>query len=178
MMYVAQYALAAIILVCSLTATAGTQALGFEIGVSNADQVKASLAKQTKVIDNGTNKFSKGPMFKTNGAAYDIEGLSEVLYIFDEQKKLVGIIMNMNKNRFNAVFQALSAKYKVASQQRPFVGNQFARFKTPDTIIEIDAPHLSFDMEVRYVQNSLMQKFNSQSAEEESAKKKQEAAKF
>ncbi|BBO21083.1 MAG: hypothetical protein HKUEN07_01390 [Rhodocyclaceae bacterium] len=178
MKHLVQSALAAIALMCSIGANAGTQALGFEIGASTIDQVKSTLVKQTKVADSGTNKFTMGPMLKTDGASYEIEGLNEVLYIFDDQKKLAGIIMDMNKARFDAIFQALSAKYKVSSQQRPFVGNQFARFKTQDSVIEMDAPHLGFVMEVRYIRNDLMQKFNSQSAAEADAKKKREAAKF
>ena len=165
-------------LMYSVAANAGTPVLGFEISVSTADQIKSTLSKQTKVIDNGLNKFTSGPMLKTDGTSYEIEGLRSVLYVFDDQKKLAGVIMDMNKGRFDAVFKALSAKYKVASQQRPFVGNQFARFKTQDSIIEVDAPHMSFDMEVRYVRHDLMQKFNSQSAAEDEAKKKREAAKF
>lgn len=178
MKYFVQSALVAVTMMCSIAANAGTQALGFEIGASTVDQVKSSLAKQTKVSDSGTNKFTMGPMLKTDGSSYEIEGLTEVLYIFDDQKKLAGIIMNMSKARFDAVFQALSAKYKVASQQRPFVGNQFARFKAQDSVVEMDAPHLGFEMEVRYIRNDLMQKFNSQSAAEAEAKKKREASKF
>ena len=111
-------------------------------------------------------------MLRTNGSSYEIEGLNDVLNIFDDQQKLAGVIMNMNKNRFDTVYQAVSKKYKVASQNRPFVGNQFARFKTPDSTIEIDAPHLSFEMGVRYIRKDLLQKFNSQSTAEAESKKK------
>ena len=157
---------------------AGTQVLGFELGVSTADRVKQDLVKKTKVEDVGTNKFTGGPMLKTKGTSYEIEGLNEVLYIFDEKKVLVGVVMGMNKARFDAIFQFLSSKYKVASQQRPFVGDQFARFKPSDAFIEIDAPHLGFTMEVRYIRNDLMQKFNAQSEAEAAAKRKSEASKF
>lgn len=178
MKYLVQSAFAVVALMSTLAAYAGTQVLGFEIGVSTIDQVKSSLAKQTKVIDSGTNKFTAGPMLKTDGSSYEIEGLNEVHYIFDDQKKLTGVIMNMDKTRFDSVFQALSGKYKVSSQQRPFVGNQFARFKTQDSVIEMDAPHLGFQMEVSYIRNDLMQKYNFQTASEAEAKKKREAAKF
>lgn len=178
MKHLVQSALVIFTLMCSIAANAGTQALGFEIGTSTIDQVKSTLAKKSKVTDNGTNKFTMGPMLKTDGSSYEIEGLNEVLYIFDDQKKLAGIIMNMNKARFGTIFQLLSAKYKVTSQQRPFVGNQFARFKTQDSVIEMDAPHLGFVMEVRYIRNDLMQKFNSQSAAEADTKRNREAAKF
>lgn len=159
-------------------ANAGTQVLDFEIGVTTADQAKQELVKKTKVEDSGTNKFSGGPMLKTKGTSYEIDGLNEVLYIFDEKKVLAGVVMHMNKARFDSIFQFLSSKYKVASQQRPFVGNQFARFKPSDAFIEMDAPHLGFTMEVRYIRNDLMQKFNEQSEAEAAAKKKSEASKF
>lgn len=170
--------IALVSMMCSIAANAGTQALGFEIGVSTVDQVTTSLVKQTKINDGGTNKYSMGPMLKTDGNSYGIEGLTEVVYIFDNQRKLAGVLMNMNKARFDTVFRALSAKYKLVSQQRPFVGDQFSRFRTKDSIVEVAAPHLSFEMEVRYVRNDLMQKFNSKSAAEDEAKNKSEAAKF
>lgn len=168
----------AITLLCGNAANAGTRVLGFELGESTVEQVKSSLQQQTKVTDAGINKFSDGPMIKTNGDSYEIEGLREVIYIFDEASKLAGILMEMNKGRFDSVYQAISSKYKVISQQRPFVGDQSARFKTEDAIIEIDAPHLSFEMEVRYLRNDLVQKYNAISTEEASAKKKREAEKF
>lgn len=86
--------------------------------------------------------------------------------------------MSMNKNRFDSVSQAVSKKYKVTSQNRPFVGNKFARFKSADSTIEIDAPHLSFEMEVRYIRKDILQKFNTQSAAEAENKRKREAANF
>ena len=86
--------------------------------------------------------------------------------------------MDMGKHRFDAIFQFLNSKYKVVAQQRPFVGNQYARFKPSDAFIEIDAPHMGFEMEVRYIRNDLMQKFNAQSETEAATKKKSEASKF
>ena len=159
-------------------AHAGTQVLGFEIGVTSVDQVRQDLSKKTKIEDRGTNKFTTGPMLRADGSAYEIEGLNDVLYIFDDQKKLAGVIMDMNKSRFDAIFQFLNGKYKVTSQQRPFVGNQSAKFKPTDSIIELDAPHMGFNMEVRYLRNDLVQKFNAQTEAEAAAKKRSEASKF
>lgn len=171
-------AIAASILTFNTAAGAGTPVLGFEIGVSTVDQVAKDLAKVTSVSDSGTNKWSGGPMLKTDGSSYKIDGLQDVLYIFDEQKKLTGVIMTLNKSRFDSIHQFLSSKYKVQNQQRPFVGNQFARFKTTDAIVEVDAPHMSFEMEVRYLRNDLLQKFKNQSQAEANSKRKSEASKF
>lgn len=157
---------------------AGTQVLGFEIGSTTVDQLRQELSKKTRFEASGKNKYSNGEMFTTDGSFYDIDGLKSVLYIFDDQRKLAAVVMDMDKQRFDAVFQFLNGKYKAVAQRRPFVGNQYARFQPPDAAIELDAPHLSFNMEVRYIRNDLMQKFNNQNEAEAAAKKKSEAAKF
>ena len=173
-----QLLIAVFVLGTAAMAHAGTQVLGFEIGSTTVDQLKQDLPKRTKLEALGTNKYSGGEMVKTDGAPYDIDGLASVLYIFDDQKKLAGVIMDMDKHRFDAIFQFLSGKYKVVAQQRPFVGSQYARFRPADAFVELDAPHLSFNMEVRYIRNDLMQRFNAQSEAEAAAKKKSEASKF
>jgi hypothetical protein len=152
--------------------------LGFEVGVSTLDQVKATLSKKTQVKDTGINKWSNGPMIKTDGSSYEIEGLDSVLYIFDEQETLMGVLMDMNKARFKSIYELLSKKYEVRTQKRPFVGDQFARFESPDGIIELDAPHLGFQMQVRYLRSDLVRMFNSRSEDENKAKKKREEEQF
>ena len=168
----------AIALCTTALAHAGTQVLGFEIGVTTVEQLRETLSKKTQLEPSGTNKDSGGEMLKTEGAAYDIEGLTSVLYVFDDQKKLAGVFMDMGKHRFDAIFQFLSKKYKVSAQQRPFVGDQFASFRPADALIEMDAPHLGFTMEVRYIRNDLLQKFKAQSKAEAAAKRNSEASKF
>ena len=162
----------------ALLAHAGTQVLGFEIGSTTVDQLRQELSRKTTIEASGTNKYSNGEMFTTHGSSYDIDGLKSVLYIFDDQKKLAAVVMDMDKHRFDAVFQFLSGKYKAVAQQRPFVGNQYARFQPSDSAIELDAPHLGFNMEVRYIRNDLMHKFKAQRDAEATARKKSEAAKF
>lgn len=162
----------------ALTSHAGTPVLGVEIGVTTVEQLRQDLGKRTSLEKRGINKWSGGEMYGTDGEAYDIEGLNNVLYIFDTRQKLAGVVLGMGKHKFDSVYKALSAKYKVAAQQRPFVGDQFARFKPADTVIELNAPHLSFDMEVSYLRNDLMQRFNQQSEAEKQAKQRSEASKF
>lgn len=169
---------AAALLAGSFAVQAGTQVLGVEIGVTTADQLQRSIGSRIALTAQGTNKYSGGPMLGSSGAGYGIDGLNEVTYIFDTQGKLSAVLMEMGKHRFDAVYKAVSAKYKVVSQKRPFVGNQYARFEPGDAVIEIDAPHMSFEMGVRYVRNDLMKKFRSQSKAEADAKETSEAAKF
>ena len=178
MIKVIRYVMACVFIVFAGSAFAGTQVLGFEIGTSTVEQVRAELAKKTQVKDAGTNKYSRGAMLETDGSSYGISGLNDVLYIFDDQKRLMAVLMDMEKAQFDQIYKYIGAKYKLVSEQRPFVGNQYARFNSPDSVIEIDAPHLSFQMAVRYIRKDLMQKFDDQSRAEESAKKKSEAEKF
>jgi hypothetical protein len=163
---------------CAGSALAGTPVLGFEVGVSTLDQVTDALSKKTQVEERGVNRYSNGPMLKTDGSSYGLEGLNSVVYIFDGQKKLMGVVMNMSKARFKPIYEVLSRKYKVLSQQRPFVGDQFARFASPDGIIELDAPHMSFEMEVSYLRGDLVQEIKEQVEAEKAAKKKNDAAQF
>lgn len=159
-------------------AHAGTLVLGVEIGVTTVSQLQQTLGKKARLEKRGVNKWSGGEMYGTDGTVHDIEGLNGVLYIFDPDKKLAGVVLDMGKHKFDAVYQALSAKYKVAAQQRPFVGNQFARFKPSDAVIEVDAPHMSFEMEVRYLRNDLLKRYNTQSQAEQETQQQSEAAQF
>jgi hypothetical protein len=165
---------------CLLTSPvwAGTQVLGFEISVSTLEQVRSTLAKQTKVLDNGINEYSRGPSLKTNGAGYGIDGLQEVFYTFDEQKKLAVVTMQLSKDRFDFVMESLKAKYKTVKEQVPFVGDRFVQFKTSDATINVDSPHLRFDMNVEYVRDDIMKKYLVQSAAKEKTKRAAESGKF
>lgn len=173
-----QVAVVASLILGAISARAGTQVLGVELGVTTVAQLSQELSKEARFESIGTNQYSEGPMIRADGSSYQIDGLKRVLYIFDGQKKLAGVVMDMDKSRFDAVFDFLNKKYKPTVQRRPFVGDQFARFKPADAFIELDAPHMGFNMEVRYLSNDLMQKFNAQSEAEAAAKKKSEAAKF
>ncbi|WP_348694727.1 hypothetical protein [Duganella fentianensis] len=170
-----------LILPCMLwlqPAKAGTQVLGVEIGVTTSEELSNSLSRSTDLSERGINKYSGGKMLASDGSAYQIEGLTEVLYIFDSTGKLAGVIMEMDKERFASVYQYLQSKYKVRATRLPYVGDQFARFEPADAIIELDAPHLSFTMQLRYIRNDLSQKYKTDNAAERAAKKKAESAQF
>jgi hypothetical protein len=154
------------------------QVVGFEIGTSTVEQVKSQLVKQTKIEDEGTNKYTGGTQFKTDGSGYDIESLNEVTYIFDQDQKLAGVIMDMGKHRFDEILGLLAAKYKVSAKQRPFVGNMFARLNAKGVTIELDAPHLGFNMQASYIRDDLYRQFHTQANQETQQKKAVEKSKF
>lgn len=152
--------------------------LGLEVGVADLATVKNKLGGQTRLREDGINKWTGGPMLKGDGEGLGIDGLQEILFIFDPQRKLQGVVMTMDKGRFGDVRGFLKAKYETVREVVPFVGNAYARYRSGDSIAEIDAPHLSFSMEVRYLSNALLKHYQAASAEEENRRKKAESAKF
>jgi len=168
----------ATMLAISTSSYAGTAALGFELGVSTAEQVKADLTKFTNLEEPDVSGLTGGVYLKTDNAGYGIDGLNTVTYIFDKNNVLGAILINMTKSRFNAIYDAVSRKYKLETAQRPFVGDQFARFKASDAVIEIDAPHLSFEMDVSYIRNDIKAMSLKQAAENKRKKKKRDEESF
>ena len=139
-------------------AHANVQVLGFEIGVTTAEQVKAQLAKQIGKHEVITNNFTGGPQFRTNGAGYGISGLTSVSYIFDKAQKLAGVVMEMSKSSFNETFATLSAKYKLVSRNPPGRDALFARFEAREGTIELDRSLQGMDMQARYFRSDVYQK--------------------
>ncbi len=161
-----------------ITTYAQVSPFGFTIGEATMQDVQQSLSAKTKLSDRGLNKWTGGPMLRAPGDAFSIQGLQEVLFIFDQQKVLMGVILVLPKNRYSDVKAYLSDKYKIVSDQAPFVGNQLIKFEEGDVIIEARAPHMSFQMEVTYIHSSLMEAFNTGSALEVEQKEQREGAQF
>jgi|CXWL01.1.fsa_nt_gi hypothetical protein len=152
--------------------------LGQELGVATYAQVKQQVGGKADLSDVGTNKFSGGRMLQGNGDGLGMAGLSEVTFIFDHADTLAGVMMTLPKDSFKPTLKALSAKYKLVDSVVPFVGNASAKLKQGDSIIKLDAPHLSFEMQVLYLTNSLNQAFQQQSSSERTAKEKRQADMF
>ncbi|PHV08311.1 hypothetical protein CSQ96_06515 [Janthinobacterium sp. BJB412] len=154
------------------------QVLGVEIGSSSSQQVRAQLAKQTKVHDVGINMYTGGVQFKTDGVGYGIDNLSEVVYVFDREEKLGAVFMRFEKQRFDEIFSFLAGKYKVVGKTRPFVGDKAAQFKAKGVTILLIAPHLSFAMDALYIRDDMYQRFNVQTEQEMREKQSIEKSKF
>ncbi len=117
-------------------------------------------------------------MLQGDGSGLGIEGLSEVTFIFDRADKLAGVVMTLPKESFKPTLKALSAKYKLLDSQLPFVGDASAHLKQGDSLVEMNAPHMSFTMEVLYLTNGLKQAFQQKSTNDRAAKEKRQADMF
>jgi hypothetical protein len=159
-------------------AMAEVSPFGFTIGSASHADVRKGLAATTKVEDAGTNKFSNGPMLRADGAGLGFEGLQSALFIFNEKKILIGVLLTLRKHRFDAVTGHLDGKYRSVRRQIPFVGDKSVSYRDDDVTIEAEAPHLSFEMTLSYINDELMRQFKSQSAAEEQQKRKREGSKL
>jgi hypothetical protein len=152
--------------------------LGLEIGYANVEGVKTTIGSTAALQKNGTNQFSGGPMLVSDGAGLGVDGLSHLNLIFDKSNVLVGMVMTLPKAPGD-MLKKLSTKYSVVNNRiDSFMDYGYARLAKGDSLVEIDAPHLSFTMEVRYLTKQLMADFQAQSAEAKAASEKQQTDKL
>jgi hypothetical protein len=162
--------------------TASVSPLGYTLGSANLTTVEKNLRSKTTVKQNGTNRYSGGPMLLAEGAGLGVEGLQEALFIFDNKETLVTVQLTLNKGALGEAFdrtsERLVAKYKLVRKAVPFVGDKYARFEKGDAVIELSAPHLSFAMTVTYMTRSFEQNFKRVSQQDAQDKEKREGGQF
>ena len=145
---------------------------GMELGKMTEKELKATY----NVNFTGKNKYSNGNMYSVPVSSINFDGLKEVTTIFSKDGKLVAVLTSLPKNKFDYLNKVLAGKYKLVSQQIPFVGNKKATYRDGSTEISLSAPHMSFDMSMNYVNDELMRAFNKQSQAEAHKKKQNEAS--
>lgn len=162
----------------NLALAANATAFGQELGVATYEQVKQQLGSKASLSDAGVSKISGGKMLRSNGDGLGIEGLSKVEFFFDGTDKLAGVMMTLPKESFKPTLKTLSAKYTLIGSDVPFVGNATAAFKQGNSVILLNADHLSFTMNAMYMTTDLKQALAQQSKERRAAKEKQQADNF
>jgi len=86
--------------------------------------------------------------------------------LFFARDVLHTLIMTLDNGRLREVTAALRQKYRTVRENIPFVGDATALYRQGDNIVRIEAPHLSFSMEVLYLTNRLHEAFNKGSTAE------------
>jgi len=128
--------------------------------------------------DTGMNQYSGGLMFVSNGQGLGIEGLSSAQFIFDSNNILVGVILSLPKDA-KGMLESLSGKYQVVDNKIDnFMNYGYALLGKGDSLVEIDSPHMSFAMEIRYLTKKLLADFKQQSSNQETQKKKDQLNKM
>ena len=166
-------------LVMVMTTTIGVLAdvssLCMTLGKTTHEQASAY---SSMLVDKGINKYSNGKMLTGLNPAWNIKGLKSTTLIFDQNKVLTAILMTMNKHQFDRVFGFLSSKYTLENKQIPFVGNKSATFRKENVTIEINAPHMSFTMDVVYATDAFNKAYERISREERRRKNNADKSQF
>ena len=162
-------------MLCSpFVSAAGNNAapFGVELGVATMTQVKATLGADVKMTDAGPNKFTGGPMLDVLGPDLNVDGVQGARFVFDKSNVLAGVIVVMDKDP-NGVVKSLGAKYKLKKNNiNKFMNNGSATFEKGDSVILLDAPHMSFTMENDDLTKSMHALYNRTTADEAAQKQK------
>lgn len=174
-------ALAACLFMSSAAAQDLPKPLGIPLGAS-VEEAAAALGG-VPMQESGASKFTGGPVFTAPGNDLGVVGLSEVLLIFDKERRLAALQMtmaagDMNKNGYDRVLAYLKQQYPLKSNQNPFVGDKLAVFETKGARIELSAPHLSFDMLVTYMTKQFHRKILEVNQAEGRTRQQREREKF
>lgn len=161
-----------LLLVGVVVAFANPAPFGFELGKATYSEVVAKYpAKQS-----GINEYSQGKVITVDKSNFELDGLQgNVVFTFDANDNLVAVVMTLHKDKFDDIFSSLR-KYKLINKNVPFVGDKSAKFEDGSCEIILDAPHLSFQMELIYVMSDLYKKVqNSTKQKEQNRKSKQDS---
>lgn len=86
--------------------------------------------------------------------------------------------MALNKSRAKDVMAALRSRDKTVKEVVPFVGDIYGLYRLGCAVAIVEAPHLSFSMNVTYADNNFFQRFTAATIEEENRRKQEQANKF
>lgn len=163
----------------SVSAFADPTVFNMELGKTTEQEVKNMYSLEK----DGINKYSRGNQYYVDVKELELDDLRSTLVIFDEKGILVAVIATidetgpMGNKKFQHLLKLLSAKYKLVKKETPFVGNQFAKFKDGDSIINLDAPHLGgFKISLEYLRNDFLNSYKRIKAEDKKQKEKTESS--
>lgn len=128
--------------------------LGFAIGQATMRDVQSELKKKTTVERAGESRFSHGPVLVADGHGLGLDNLRVITMAFNQDNRLVAMVMVFDKvglgENFDPLYRQLASKYPVIQKRLPFVGNKFVQFQQDDVLIELEAPHLGWDINLTY----------------------------
>jgi hypothetical protein len=147
-------------------------------GITIKETSIKDLKQKYSVTKAGINKYSQGKMYNINPSQVEFDGLNSLLVIFGPDEKALAVLTNINKNQYDKLYGMLSTKYKLVSKKDAFVGDKKAEFIDDQTKIILNAPHLSFNLELYYIHKDFDALFMQESENEEKEKKSKEKEKL
>lgn len=158
------------LIVISPLSFASPAPFGLELGKNTVLQAK----NKYHLIDAGVNKYSGGDMYQLDIKELNVDGIESALLIYDKSQTLTAVITSFPKEKLNNLLPTLKKKYKLIKENIPFVGNASAKFKDDDCTILVDAPHLSFSMNLSYLKDDFLSAYDKAVVQEENEKASQQ----
>lgn len=127
---------------------------GLEINKTTLPEARKlySLALASK------NKESKTETYQVDTRKINFKGLLSLQATFNEKGILAAVHGTMEKTNFERMLTTLDNKYELITKQVPPAGNKEAKLKDHNTIIFIEAPHLSTQMAFLYMNEQIWNK--------------------
>ncbi len=154
----------------SATPSQSVSPFGLEIGAATCDAAREKLGPHDESTLGGADVLltSKDPSALYDGASKAVVRCSDGKVIAVQIEASKG---GMGSEGSRGVYTLLSKKYKrVAGGPMPQLGDGYARFQSGNSVIEQNAPHLSFVFTLTYYEKSFYESIIS--SNKEKAKKK------
>ena len=148
---------------------------GLELGKTTYDQAKEKYDLQSYEETNASFECN-GKNYEIDPQSLNIDGIIASRLTFNERGILVAVHNRFEKSRFDSLLKNLSSKYKVVKKNVPFVGDSYVSFRDGDWDIFLDAPHLSFSLDLLYIEKNLYQKARSIYQDDKAKKSRNEAS--
>lgn len=135
---------------------AQTTVIGFHLGKSTYEKVKANLPKEANIKgDEGkSSDYNDGPAFYTTGTGYGIEGLESVMFCFDKKRILSEVRLFLNGRRLIDIEKILASKYRPIRSKYP---DAFRLFKANSDYVYLYLPR-NHNFTVDYMSGSTYHK--------------------
>jgi len=123
-------------------------ALGIEVGYANRAGVKNALNGKIKLSE---IELDSGLIMLSGDGDAGVPGVQSVIIMIDKKTDVVQIIILTMEKDPVTIANNLAKKYTVKENKiDSFMGNGSAKYEKGDTEIRLEAPHLSFVMNVSY----------------------------
>lgn len=143
---------------------------GMQIGQSTLTEISSDF----KGRRGGLSQWTQGPIYHFEASAIELAGLTKAVAIFDTDEKIVGLILTLRKDRFDSLNAMAKESYQLKSSKLPFVGDKKVSYLDGDTAIDLISPHMSFEMDMLFIDRRLSEAFETGFANQKEHKAKSE----
>jgi hypothetical protein len=136
--------------------------LGFVIDVSTVQQVQAQALRREMPLVEVAEPLTGGTELRlqegVQGQAHGDAELSSVVYLFDKNQKLAGVLMRIGQDRYVQAYEYLARQYHLAKNKEPQDSEASVRFQAPGVTIELAPPDADGEVRVLYLRDDFYQK--------------------